>query len=224
MKPRTTIGRAKAPDGTELELIEHDGQHELRVGQVGLMESRRHHSEEELARLACEGLGPNAIVMVGGLGMGFTLRAALDVLTPDARVVQVELVPEVVEWNRGPLGPHADHPLQDPRVELVIGDFRKQVQNHRYRGSFDALLVDIDNGSRALVHRSNAWTYSRPGLTAMRGALKPGGRIALWSARDDTRIAQELHEHDLEVERFTVHSRPGRRGPKNFVIIGRRPA
>ena len=117
MKPRIKLDSAKAPDGTELTLHEHDGSHEISVGGAGLMTSRQHESELELGRLAVEDLRPGGVLLIGGLGLGFTLRAVLDGLPEDAKVIQVELIEKVVAWNRGPAGAHAGHPLEDPRVE-----------------------------------------------------------------------------------------------------------
>ena len=137
MKPRKKIGRATSPDGTVLELIEHDGDHEIIADGLGLMSTRMHHSEEELARLACSDLPEKPVALIGGLGLGYTLRATLDLLPADGKAIQVELVPEVVEWNRGPLGPHAGHPLDDPRTELVVDDVCRVVKQHQ--NSLDAI-------------------------------------------------------------------------------------
>ncbi|MEX1024522.1 MAG: spermidine synthase [Planctomycetota bacterium] len=218
MKPTVKLAAFETDDGLRLELFEHDGDHEIRCNGLGLMESRKHHSEEELARLGLEGVEAGATVMIGGLGMGYTLRAALDLLPPQARAIQVELLPAIVEWNRGPLAHHARYPLDDPRTELVIADFAQEVARHR--GTLDAILVDIDNGPSALVDEKNAWVYTDPGLTVMRRALAPGGRVAWWSAYDEPGFRARLRSHGFTVEQHTVHARPNRRGPKYFVLVG----
>lgn len=220
MKPRVTIGRATSPDGTELELIEHDGSYVINADGLLLMSTRMVHSEQELARLACEGIGPGPRVLIGGLGCGYTLRATLDLLPQDGTVVQAELVPELVEWNRGPLAQFADHPLDDPRTELVVEDVAQVIRGAR--GAYDAIMLDVDNGPSAVVTNTNAWLYGSGGLQAIRRALKPGGVVAIWSAEDDRGFPELLEVNGLQASRRRVRSREGRKGPSYVIFVGRK--
>ena len=166
MKPWILVGQTAAPDGTPLALQSRDGEFLLLAGGKPLMSSQMHASEDALATLACRRLKalPAPHVLIGGLGMGFTLRAALDLLPPAATVVVAELVPAVVSWNQGPLGPLAGHPLNDPRVRVEETDVAIAVRSNR--GVFDAVLLDVDNGSDALTTSTNGWLYSDRGVDA----------------------------------------------------------
>ena len=220
MKPRVTIGRATSPDGTELELIEHDGAYVINADGLLLMSTRMVHSEEELARLACEHVGSGARALIGGLGCGYTLRATLDLLPADGAVVQAELVPEIVAWNRGPLASFADHPLDDSRTELVVQDVSQIIRDAS--DEFDAIMLDVDNGPSAVVTNTNAWLYGNGGLQAIRRALKPGGVVAIWSAEDDHGFPRMLQANGLEARRHRVRSREGRKGPSYVIFVGRK--
>jgi len=222
MKPRIKLATATTPDGTELDLYEHDGNHEISIRGAGLMGTRQHHSEEELARHACEELPEKPVVMVGGLGMGFTLRAALDLLPENGKALQIELVPEIVEWNRTILGGHAGEPLGDPRTKVVIGDVVNAIA--REKGTLAALMLDIDNGSEPMVMKRNARLYSRKGLEMIKRALIPGGRVAIWSATDDPLFANKLKRAGLHVTHHEAHARPGRKGARHTIIVGRKRA
>jgi SAM-dependent methyltransferase len=156
-------------------------------------------------------------VLVGGLGMGYTLRAALDALPTDATVVVAELLPEVVAWNEGPLGPFAGHPLRDPRVEVRVGDIRYLL--HNARDAFDAILLDIDNGPAAFVSAHNASLYGNNGLSMLRAALRPGGVLALWSLTDDRRFVRRLRSFDFDVRVERIAPRAGQRGAKHLVFM-----
>jgi spermidine synthase len=211
MKPTILRDQATTPDGTPLTLHEHDGVFTIRVGGVELMSSRQHHSEERLAELACAGLRarPGVRVLVGGLGMGFTLRAALTHLAPQAAVVVVELVPAVVAWNRtAAYGLGADA-LADPRVELVEGDVAAVIRGGR--GRFDAVILDVDNGARGLSVESNDGLYGAQGLAMAKAALRPGGCLAVWSSADDPAFADRMRRAGFAVtiEKARVHARGG---------------
>lgn len=222
MKPRTKLGSGRSPNGMLIELFEHDGQHEIRANGVGLMASRMHHSEEELARLACVNLRPGARVMIGGLGIGFSLRAALDLLPPDGKALQVELMPEVVEWNRELIGHHAGHPLDDPRTELVMEDILLAVQ--RNKGRLSAIMLDCDNGPTPVVDPSNQRLYTKGGLTALFEALEPGGRLTIWSAEDEPGFPRRLARVGFcETARHRAYARPGNKGSRHWVFAGRKP-
>ena len=221
MKPRVTVDRATSPDGTELQLVEHDGAYVINADGLLLMSTKMVHSEEELARLGCGSLGQKPRVLIGGLGCGYTLRATLELLPEDGVAVQSELVPEIVEWNRGPLGPFADHPLEDPRTDLQVKDVAALIREGDR--SYDAVLLDVDNGPSAVVTNTNSWLYGDKGLRALRRALKPGGIAAIWSAEDDRGFPGKLRANGLVPERHRVRSRKGRKGPSYVIFLGRRP-
>jgi spermidine synthase len=211
MKPTILRDRAITPDGQPLTLHEHDGVFTIRVGTVELMSSRQHHSEERLAELACASLRtrPHARVLIGGLGMGFTLRAALGRLATDAEVAVVELMPAVVRWNRTPdyaLGADA---LADPRVAVIEGDVVDVLRDSP--GRFDAVILDVDNGASGLSVASNDRLYSAKGLLRAAAALRPGGCLAVWSADADPAFADRLGRAGFAVtiERARVHAGGG---------------
>lgn len=220
MKPRLRIAEARTPDGKLLELYEHDGNHDIVVDRRPLMSSRKHQSEEDLATLVCRDLPPGARVLIGGLGLGFTLRAALDVLPSDAHVIQVELIPEVVAWNETHMGAHADHPLRDSRVEVVVDDVRRVISRHR--GALHAVMLDVDNGPDPMVTEDNAWLYAKDGLRAIHRALVPGGRVAVWSAADDTSFPRLLRRCGFDAQRHLSSARPGGKGGRHFIFVGER--
>ncbi|MFO1167040.1 MAG: hypothetical protein U1E19_02830 [Rhodoblastus sp.] len=177
----TEHARATLAGGDELVLRERAGVYEIRCNGWDLMSNRAHASEERMAREALAMLAgrPAPRVLIGGLGMGFTLRAALDAAPADARIVVAEIAPAIVEWNRGPLAPLAGRPLDDPRVSVHVGDVGERIGQG---GPWDAILLDTDNGPGAVMIAANAALYSSEGLLAARGALAPGGVLALWSA------------------------------------------
>jgi spermidine synthase len=211
MKPTILRDRAITPDGQPLTLHEHDGVFTIRVGTVELMSNRQHHSEERLAELACASLRtrPHARVLIGGLGMGFTLRAALGQLAADAEVAVVELMPAVIRWNRTPdYGLGADA-LADPRVAVIEGDVVDVLRDSP--GRFDAVILDVDNGASGLSVASNDRLYSAKGLLRAAAALRPGGCLAVWSADADPAFADRLGRAGFAVtiERARVHAGGG---------------
>ena len=208
MKPWITVGEAVSPDGTQLELVEHDGEYVIRADDLPLMSTRMHFSEVELARIACKKLKPGAKVMIGGLGFGYTLRSALDLIPKDGKAVQVELVPEIVEWNRGPLAEFAGRPLDDSRTELVEGDVAEVIRNAH--NEFDAIMLDVDNGPSPVVDESNSWLYSDPGLQAIRRALKNGGSVAIWSADDEPKFPSRMRRNGFRADRHRVRTHKGK--------------
>ncbi len=198
MKPWVTIGEAKMGQAT-LTLRQREDEFMVLVDGRALMGSRQHGSEEALAQTACERLASvRPTVLVGGLGFGFTLRAALDVLPPHAEVVVAELSPAIVEWNRGVLAPLAGRPLEDPRVVLEVGDVNKVVKAKPER--FDAIMLDVDNGPFAVSQAKNADLYDLVGLSYMRRALKPKGRLVVWSAGPDAGYVKRMEESGFEVQ------------------------
>jgi spermidine synthase len=220
VKPWELLGRTSTPDGTDLALTRRDREYVILAGGRSLMSSRMHGSEEALAMLACRALRTSAepSVLIGGLGMGYTLRAALDLLQPDATVVVSELVPAVVEWNRGPLGPLAGHPLKDRRVRVEVDDVAVTLRASRDR--FDAVLLDVDNGPAPFTAADNAGLYADRGLAAARAALRLGGVLAVWSAWDNRRFEQRLRYGRFEVEVERVRGRLARGGPRHTIFLG----
>lgn len=219
MKPWELLGRTTTPGGDELTLTRRDAEYVILANGKSLMSSRMHGSEEALAALACRRLraieAPS--VLVGGLGMGFTLRATLDLLPPDATVVVAELVPAVVEWNRGPLGHLAGHPLKDRRVALEIGDVATTLRSSP--GRFDAVLLDVDNGPDAFTASRNAGLYDDLGLAAARRALTIGGVLAVWSAWEDRKFEQRLRYGGFTVEVQRVRGRLKKGGPRHTIFL-----
>jgi len=202
------LGEAVAPDGSVLVLYRHDGDYAIRVDGHELMSTRRHHSEDVLAELVCAPLADRegARVLIGGLGLGFTLRAALGSLGPDARVVVAEIVEEVIRWNQNPEFALAADALADPRVELHHGDVADVLRENA--GGFDAIMLDVDNGAAALTTRGNAALYRAEGIRRAAAALRPGGRLAYWSAGGDPAFEKALRQAKLAVEVTRVRAHP----------------
>jgi spermidine synthase len=221
MKPWELVGQAQTPDGTELTLTRRGHEYTLLADGKDLMSSASRGSEEELGRLGCEDAAglESPCVLIGGLGMGFTLRAALDVLPPDATVVVSEIMPEAVEWNRGPLGPLAGHPLDDGRVRIEIGDVTEALRAARER--FDAIVLDVDNGPAAFTMASNAGLYDDEGLALVRTALRPGGVLAVWSAWDDRKFEHRLRYNGFTVDTHRVRARLRKGGRRHTIFVMR---
>ncbi len=224
MLPLETLGRVRTADGKELVLYHRDGVFHIRIDGLELMSSRAHGSERMLARLACDRIagvaGPR--MLIGGLGLGYTLRAALDCLSADAEVVVAELFPAVVEWNRGPLAHLARDPLRDPRVTVREADVRVLLGERA--AAFDAILLDVDNGPAALTLTSNQWLYTAPGLAALRRALKGAGVLAIWSPSRDPAFVRRLRRAGFEVRSETVSARGHATGPRHTIFLAVRPA
>lgn len=222
MKPWELLGDSDTPDGTRLTLMKRDREHVIFAGGKILMSSRMHGSEEALATLACAHITTASAprVLVGGLGLGFTLRATLDVLPARASVVVAELVPGVVEWNRGPLGPLAGHPLDDPRVRVAEGDVAVVMRKDTER--FDAILLDVDNGPDAFTSALNAGLYANHGVTLAHATLRPGGVLAVWSAWEDRKFEQRLRWAGFAVSMHRVRARLKQGGPRHTIFVGKR--
>lgn len=222
MKPWELLGTARTPDGTEMALTRRDTEYVILAGGKSLMSSRMHGSEEALAACALaapRGSEPRQI-LVGGLGMGFTLRAALDLLGPDDRVLVAELIPEVIEWNRGVLGVLADHPLRDARATVQVGDVADVLRAGPDR--FDAVLLDVDNGPSAFTAPANSRLYGDHGLAAAHRALRPDGVLAVWSAWEDRRFEQRLRYARFKVTVERRRARLKRGGPRHVIFLGRK--
>lgn len=221
MNPRTLLGTALIP-GTakELRLYQSGDAFSIKIlGRGDLMTSRMNGSEQALADLACEKLRgvKNARVLIGGLGMGFTLAATLRTIGPDAEVVVAELVPEVVAWNRDFIGAPAGHPLADPRCHVFVGDVADVIR--REQGAFDSILLDVDNGPEALVRPANDWLYSPTGLRVTRAALRPRGVLAVWSAGPDRIFSKLLRHAGFEVSEHGVHAHRAGKGPRHHIWL-----
>ena len=199
MTPWVTLDRALSTDGSELALARRDQQFAIRVDGQVLMSSESHGSEEKLAQHGCSGLRavPRARVLVGGLGMGFTARAALDVLGADARVDVVELVSAVVTWNRDLIGHLAGAPLLDRRLRVIESDVADTIA--AARGRYDAILLDVDNGPQALTSYHNKRLYTPAGLARARRALRDRGTLAVWSAFEARPFTDRLRQSGFEV-------------------------
>lgn len=221
MIPRVLIGSAAIPDtDKELKLYRSGDVFSIKIpGRGELMNSRTHGSEKALAELACERLGgqPRPRLLVGGLGMGFTLAAALGAVGPGAEVVVAELVPEVVSWNLSVMGEPSGHPLRDPRTEVYVGDVGELIR--RERRGFDAILMDVDNGPEALVRRANDWLYGPAGLRATRAALRPSGVLAVWSATSDRDFSKRLQQAGFDTREHVVHAHRAGKGPRHHIWI-----
>ena len=219
---------APVPGGKgELRLYRRGGEFSIRLDRCELMNSRIHGSEEALAELACARIADRSRpqVLIGGLGMGYTAAAALQRLRADGRVVVAELVPAVVAWNRGPLADLAGRPLENERVtvrEVDIAEILKVEQ-----GTYDAILLDVDNGPQGLTRKGNNWLYSRAGLDAAFKTLRPAGVLAVWSASPDRAFTRRLREAGFAVEEVVVRSRGPRKGTRHTIWLagrGRLPA
>ncbi len=221
MIPRVLIATAVIPDtNKELRLYQARDLFSITIpGQGDLMNNRMNGSEKALAELACDRLGDNKNprLLIGGLGMGFTLAAALKAVGPDAEVVVAELVPEVVNWNRTLVGKAAGYPLTDPRCSVYVGDVGDLLR--RESGGFDAILMDVDNGPEALVRRKNAWLYSPAGLRATRKALRPRGVLAVWSASPAPTFASHLQQASFKVHEHQVHPHRAGKGTRHHIWI-----
>ena len=220
MKKTTLLDTATTPDGKPLSLFSHDTDRIIRVGGIELMSTRQHHSEERLGELACEGLAAVRAprVLIGGLGMSFTLRAVLRMLPDDGQVTVAELIPAVVRWNRDPaLGLGADC-LADERVTIFQGDVAECLREET--GRYDAVILDVDNGTSALTARGNDRLYRATGVGQVRRALGPGGCAAYWSAHDDPAFVELLEASGFEVtvERVRPHAK-ARGGSSHFLFL-----
>jgi spermidine synthase len=222
MKPRVKIATTQTPDGGEMVLYQHGRDFFIKINGEELMNSRQHESELELARLGCAHLAGRKApsILIGGLGMGYTLRQTLDMLTPQAQVVVGELLGAVVEWNREFLGELNGQPLGDKRVDLKTGDIVELIS--RSRSQFDAILLDIDNGPRAMTDSGNRRLYGREGIQACSRALREQGCLAVWSAEPSKQFEQRLMSCGLHVRRYRVPAYKGSKSQSRFVWVASR--
>jgi len=217
VRPWEELATAEAPDGTQLELRRRGHEYLIRAGGLDLMSSEDERSSRALAEHACAHLDRSlpARILVGGLGMGYTLRAALDAVGERAVVDVAELVPAVARWNREELARLAGEPLFDRRVALHVADVRALIK--RARSVYDVVLLDVDNGPEALVHRSNDELYSEAGLAEIRAALRSRGALGVWSFSGDDAFTRRLERQGFLVE---VHRVPAsRKGRGRYHVI-----
>jgi spermidine synthase len=222
VKPFDLLDQTISSDGTVMKLVLRGDEYLILADGAVLMSSRMHGSEEQLATSACQRPRPlqKANVLIGGLGMGFTLRATLDLLPPDATVVVAEMVPAVVEWNRGALGPLAGHPLKDKRVRVAMEDVAVTLRSSK--GQFDAVLLDADNGPAAFGGSNNAGLYDHRGVAVAYAALKSGGVLAIWAAHEDRKFEQRLRDGRFEAHVERVRARLKKGGPRHTIFLGRK--
>jgi spermidine synthase len=217
VKAFETLDELLTPEGQRLSFHRRDGDYFVYLDGEELMSSRAPGSERALAELACGGLGGGARLLIGGLGLGFTLRAALDVLPRDARVVVAELFDKVIEWNRAYLGALQRGALDDPRTRIVHADVWELVRDG---GPWDAILLDVDNGPEAWCFAPNRRLYDRAGLERIRTALAPGGVVAFWSAQPDPGFLKRLRKGGFEARAHGVRAHRGR-GARHVVLVAR---
>jgi len=228
VKLHKLLDSARTPDGDLLTLARDGEALTIRIQGRTLMSSHAHGSEEDLALHGCSAIVERkrrrASVLVGGLGLGYTLRAALDVLPADASLVCVELLSPVVRWHReGPLGEVAGRPLDDPRVVLLLDDVRRVIASSSSEAAFDAILLDVDNGPTPISSRANASLYDERGLRASLRALAPGGTLAVWSAFDDKPFAARMRAIGLETRVVETGARKRtQKDWKHWIFLGRR--
>lgn len=217
MTPRELVGVAEVPDGPPLRLFRRGGDFMIVLERNELMSTRMHGSEVALGTMACDRLAgrPALHLLVGGYGMGFTLRAVLGRLGADARVTVVELVPGIIDWARGPMAAITDGCLDDPRVTVTMGDVAASIS--AATAMFDAILLDVDNGPDGLTRSANDGIYSNKGLADARKALRPGGVLAVWSASPDSAFARQLDRAGFVVETVRVRARENGKGATHVI-------
>ncbi len=222
MIPRRVLATAQVPGGAELQLVAHDRDFMIVMGGNELMTTRMHNSEEALAVETLQRLpglkAPH--LLIGGYGMGYTLRAALAALGPKGQITVAELMPEVLDWARGPMADLTGESLSDPRVAVRLGDVAEAIL--LAPEPYDAILLDVDNGPDGLVRPDNNRLYTRAGLEAARAALTPGGLLTIWSAAADPAFTRRLEKARFDVEVLTIRARPNGKGPRHTLWFARK--
>lgn len=223
MLPWNLLDIAQIPGGGELRLLRRGSEFSIKLGQNELMNSRLSGSEEALATLTCERLQgcKQPRLLIGGLGMGFTLRAALSRHSPDAQIIVAELVPEVVAWARGPMADVFGDSLSDPRVSIQEKDVGLLIRAER--SAYDAILLDVDNGPEGLSREANDALYNTSGLAMAHAALRPGGMLAVWSSGPDPRFTQRLRKAGFGVNEIKTRASRKGGGARHVIWIATRP-
>jgi spermidine synthase len=221
--PWSLLDTAKMPGGGELRLKQRGTEFSIMLGNIELMNSRLSGSEEALAAMTCARIRnrPRPQILIGGLGMGFTLRAALAELGPDARLIVAEIVPAVVSWARGPMAEVFGKSLTDPRVSIREGDVGDLIGSHR--SAYDAILLDVDNGPEGLSRQANDGLYDVKGLSAARTALRPGGVLAVWSSGPNRPFTERLRTTGFGVDEVRVRANGARGGARHVLWIATNP-
>jgi spermidine synthase len=216
------LARTLLPDGTLMKLTRRGDEYFILANGATLMSSRMHGSEEALATFACQPAQTKkqSSVLIGGLGMGFTVRATLDLLPPDATIIVAELVPAVVEWNRGPLGHLAGHPLNDHRVRIETANVADTLNSSP--AQFDVVILDVDNGPVALTAAKNAALYDHHGIAAAHEALKPDGILGVWAAQPDPQFERRLRSAKFAVHAHPVRGHTRNRGLRHTIYLARK--
>ena len=222
MIPLEHLDSAQIPGGDELRLMRRGADFMIVLDRNELMNSRMSGSEEALALMTLERLAdlPAPHLLIGGYGMGFTLRAALGAAGPDAVVTVAEIVPKILDWARGPMAAMTGNCLDDPRLILQETDVAHLIARGSER--YDAVLLDVDNGPDGLVRDANHRLYSRDGLAAARRALAPGGILAIWSAAPDERFRARLRKAGFDVDEVVVRARSNGKGPRHVIWFARK--
>ncbi len=222
MIPRIHLATALVPGGQQLDLYARGDDFMIVLDRNELMSTRMNGSEIALAEMTLDRLGGNSAphILIGGYGMGFTLRAALAQMGPKAQVTVAELVPEIIAWARGPMAKVADGCLDDPRVRLIMGDVGAVIA--KSNGEYDAILLDVDNGPDGLTRESNDSLYTPAGLQAAKRALKPGGILAVWSAGEDKKFTKRLEKAGFAVEEIAVRARTNGKGPRHIIWFAKK--
>ena len=219
MKPQIKLATTQTPDGGKMELYQHDTDFLIKINGQELMNSRHHESEQELARLGCANLASRKAsrVLIGGLGMGYTLRQTLDMLGPSAHVVVSELLTAVVDWNRAYLKDLNGGALDDKRSELITGDIFQLLSRSTHK--FDAILLDVDNGPSAITDSGNDRLYGPAGILACRRALRKQGNLAIWSAEPSKDFEQLLISCGFKVRRYRAKAYQGGNAKPFFIWV-----
>jgi spermidine synthase len=222
MLPWIKLDETIMPGGGPLKLMQRGTEFSIMSGNIGLMNSRLSGSEEKLATLSAARVGqrPKARILIGGLGMGFTLRAALTAFSPDSQIVVAELVPSIIAWARGPLAAIHGTSLDDSRVSLHEGDVAAAIRAGK---PFDAILLDVDNGPDGLFRPENDRLYNAAGLAAAKAALSPGGHLAVWSAYADAPFTKRLRQSGMAIEEIGVRAGRTGRGARHTIWFATRP-
>ena len=223
MLPRETIATAQIPEGDTLTLISHGRDFIIMLGRDELMGTRMQFSEEQLAELTLAQLKTKAPrVLIGGYGMGFTFRKALEKLPAAGSVVVAEIVPEILEWAKGPLAHLTGATLSDARGSVELRDVAQLIEEAGKGSKYDAILLDVDNGPDGIVRGPNDLLYTPTGLAKARDALNPGGILAVWSAAPDPAFTRRLKDARFDVEAREVRARPNNKGPRHTIWFARR--
>jgi spermidine synthase len=220
--PWTHVDRAPIPGGGELRLLRRGGEFAIRLGHNELMNSRLSGSEQALATFACDKIKDRERpqILIGGLGMGFTLRAALTVLGSGAHVIVAELVPAVVAWARGPMAELFGASLTDRRVDIRETDVGELIRSHP--SAYDAILLDVDNGPEGMTRESNNGLYNAGGLSAAHDALRPGGVLAVWSSAPSAKFTRRLRKTGFDVREIPMRAKGPLGGARHFIWLATR--